>query len=540
MRIALDAADAGLAHAARDDRGVRGHAAARGHDALGGVHAVNVLRARLDPDQDRFSSGLTQSLRFVGGEHDLAARRAGRSGQTGRDRRGLGVRVDRRVQQLIERGRLDPRHRVLARNEAFVRHLDRDLKRSLRRALAVAGLQHPQFAALDRELEVLHVLVMLFQKLGRVGELLEDVRHQRLERGPVGMGGLARRLGDVLGRADAGDHVLALGVDEKFAVERVLAGRGVAGESDAGRRRLAHVAEHHRLHIDCGAPVGGNGVEAAIGDGALVHPGREDRADRAPELVARSLRERLAGLLDDPRLVIGDDSAPVRGVKVGVERIALAFLVLLEDVLEIVDVDVKHDVRVHLNEATIGVVSETRVVRRFRQSFDRVVVQPEVEDSVHHAGHRGARARPHRDKQRIGRAAECAPRQAADLGDRRVDLAPKVFRIGLAVGVEVGADFGGDGEAGRHGQAERGHLVQVRALAAEQVLHLRPAFRALGAEGVDPLRHQSALQYRAKDLGALRPARATPCRNSPILPRETGGRRRAGCPKHKRCRAASD
>ena len=240
------------------------------------------------------------------------------------------------------------------------------------------------------------------------------------------------------------------------------------------------------------------------------------------------------------RLVVGDDGAPVLGAKVGVERIALAFLILLEDVLEIVDVDVEHDVRVHLNEAAIGVVGEARVVRRLRQSFDRGVVQPEVEDRVHHARHRGARARPHRDEQRIGRVAEGAPGQAADLGDRCVDLRRKIRRIGLAVGVEVGADFGGDGEARRHGQAERGHLVQVRALAAEQVLHLRPAFGALGAEGVDPLRHRSAPQYPAKDLGALRSARATPCRNSPIRPRETGGRRRAGCPKHKRCRAASD
>ncbi len=206
------------------------------------------------------------------------------------------------------------------------------------------------------------------------------------------MGRLSRRLGDVLRRADAGDDVLALGVDEEFAVELLGAGRGIAGEGDAGRRRLAHIAEHHRLHIDRGAPVGGNGVEAPIGDGALVHPGREHRADRAPQLVARSLRERLAGLLDHPRFVIVDDCAPVFGVEVGVERVALAVLVLLEDVLEIVNIDVEHDVGVHLNEAAIGIVGETRVVRRFRQSFDRGVVQPKVEDGVHHAGHRGARA----------------------------------------------------------------------------------------------------------------------------------------------------
>ena len=90
--------------------------------------------------------------------------------------------------------------------------------------------------------------------------------------------------------------------------------------------------------------------------------------------------------------VIVDDRAPVFGVKIGVERVTLAVLVVLEDVLEIVNVDVEHDVGIHLNEAAIGIVGETRVVRRFRQRFNRGIVQPEVEHGVHHAGHRGARA----------------------------------------------------------------------------------------------------------------------------------------------------
>jgi len=52
------ARDARPAHAARDDRRMAGHAAARGQDALGGVHAVNVFRAGLDPAEDHFLAGL--------------------------------------------------------------------------------------------------------------------------------------------------------------------------------------------------------------------------------------------------------------------------------------------------------------------------------------------------------------------------------------------------------------------------------------------------------------------------------------------------
>ena len=61
---------------------------------------------------------------------------------------------------------------------------------------------------------------------------------------------------EVLGVADAGDDVFALGVDEVVAAWLVLAGGGVAGEADAGARIIVTVAEHHRLHVDGGAEVG--------------------------------------------------------------------------------------------------------------------------------------------------------------------------------------------------------------------------------------------------------------------------------------------
>ena len=53
----LGAADTGLAHAAGDDGGVRGLAAARGQDALGGDHAVEVVGVGLAADEDDLLAG---------------------------------------------------------------------------------------------------------------------------------------------------------------------------------------------------------------------------------------------------------------------------------------------------------------------------------------------------------------------------------------------------------------------------------------------------------------------------------------------------
>ena len=194
-------------------------------------------------------------------------------------------------------------HRLVAGDQAFIRHIDGDLECRLGGALAGARLQHPQPAVLDGEFEVLHVAIMSLERAKMRGQLGEGLGHQLLERRRLRACRDARRLGDVLRRADAGDDILALRIDQKLAIELLLAGRGIAREGDAGRRGVAHIAEHHGLHADRGAPVLGDVVELAIGDGARRHPRLEHGADGAPQLLVHILRKGLAVVFLDAALV---------------------------------------------------------------------------------------------------------------------------------------------------------------------------------------------------------------------------------------------
>ena len=410
------ARDAGLAHAARNHRRMGGHAAARGQNALGGVHAVDILGRGLHAHQNDLAARVLQQLGFIGIEDDLAAGRARRRGQARADHLAVGLGVDGGMQQLIEGGRINAQDRLFVADEALARHVHRDAQGRLGGALAAARLEHPELAALDREFHVLHVAVVLFQQMRHADEFGEALGQRRLHGGLVGMGGDARHFRDVLGGADARHHILALGVDEELAVKLVLAGGGVAREGDAGGGGLAHVAEDHGLHIHRRAPTLGDVVKAAIGDGALVHPGAEDSAHRAPELGARILREGLAGLLRDAGLVARDDLAPVGGVEVGVEHMAVHVLVLFEDLLEIVVAEVKHHIGIHLDEAAIAIPGETLVACGFGHGDHGLVVEAKVQHRVHHAGHGGAGAGPHGDQQRIGLIAEHMARDAPDIG----------------------------------------------------------------------------------------------------------------------------
>src|SRR5690606_28630601 len=74
----LGAAHAGLAHAAGDDGGVRGLAAAAGEDAAGGDHAGQVVGVGLAADQDDVLALGGQLGGPLGGEDGLADGGAGR------------------------------------------------------------------------------------------------------------------------------------------------------------------------------------------------------------------------------------------------------------------------------------------------------------------------------------------------------------------------------------------------------------------------------------------------------------------------------
>ena len=105
-------------------------------------------------------------------------------------------------------------------------------------------------------------------------------------------------------------------------------------------------------------------------------------------------------------LVALDHGLPVGGDQFGVERDAAVALHVFEDVLEMVMLHAEHDVAVHLDEAAVAVIGEARVAAAPDQALHRDVVEAEVEDGVHHAGHGGAGAGADRDQQRVVRIAE--------------------------------------------------------------------------------------------------------------------------------------
>ena len=97
------AADAGASHAARDHGGMACHAAAGGEDSFCGVHAVNVFGRSFQAHQHDLLTVARAFFCCVGAEDDLPASGAWGCGQSAREQHLFCVRIESRVQQLVER-----------------------------------------------------------------------------------------------------------------------------------------------------------------------------------------------------------------------------------------------------------------------------------------------------------------------------------------------------------------------------------------------------------------------------------------------------
>ena len=179
---------------------------------------------------------------------------------------------------------VDRRDRLRARQQALLDGVDGEAHGRLGGALGVARLQHVQAPLLDRELGVLHVPVVALE------------RAQDLAAAGRGSSGIQSR---------SSERSRGVRTPETTSSPWALARKSPLGSgapvtssrenATPEPERVARVAEDHLLDVDRGAPVVGDAVDAAVGDGALAAPGVEHGADRAPQLLARVAREVVEG-----------------------------------------------------------------------------------------------------------------------------------------------------------------------------------------------------------------------------------------------------
>ncbi len=245
----------------------------------------------------------------------------------------------------------------------------------------------------------------------------------------------------------------------------------------------------------------------------LPAPGAEDRLHGGLELL-----HRVGGESGGDGAELGDDLLQGFHTELGVGGHVVCGPMLRQHLLEIVVGDAENHRAEHLHEAAIGVVDEAGVGRECHHAASNLIVEPDVEDGVHHPRHRELRTRATRNQQGIGGIPEALPGLGLDPLESGRDLVPRSLGEGLA-GIEVGeAGFGRHRETGWNRDSDPGHLAEVGSLAAEETPHALPvaADPLLGVgdlfEAVDPLHDASLVR-----LHIVGPARVGPAGDRPIF-----------------------
>ena len=126
------------------------------------------------------------------------------------------------------------------------------------------------------------------------------------------------------------------------------------------------------------------------------------------------------------------------------------------------------------------------------KALNGIVVEAQVEDRVHHAGHGERSARAHRDEQRIGGIAELLAATGLEVGLGGNDLIECALRPHVAGTRVLNAGLAGNGKATGNRQADTAHLGKVRAFAAKHEVHGLVALGdtsalVIGSKTVNPL-----------------------------------------------------
>jgi len=209
----------------------------------------------------------------------------------------------------------------------------------------------------------------------------------------------------------------------------------------------------------------------------------------------RRLREVPAGVLVEDLLVRLDQGAQVLGAERRVHGDPGGSFDRLQLGGEQLVGHAEHGPAEHLHQPAVGVPGEAIVAALRGEAVHGGVGQPDVQDGLHHAGHREPGTGPYGEQQRVVPVAEPLAQPRLHAPEVAVDLVEHPGRR-CAVGEVGAAGDGGDGETGRHRQTEPGHLRQVGALAAEQVGEFAVTFD----EVVDEFRHGARLLHWSANL----------------------------------------
>ena len=284
------------------------------------MHAPDVLWACLNPHQDRAVALCFRGHGDLRREGDAPGGRARARGQAGAQRIALRRRVDLRVEVLDKAARFDPEQRLLPTARAAFGKVHGDAHRGPRRAGGCHGVEDPKSAVLHGELEAEAIAEVRRGPRPAVFELARRVGQHLLKRGGALPRVLPGRGGQKVGRAQAHERVLSLGLGQIAARQPRRPAALIHQMRDPGPADPLPDPERHALQDKREPGIVRRALRGPQDTGRRSVPAAHHRVDRGAKLRHRILRKRIVRVLRDQRLGVGHERPKRRRLQIRLRR----------------------------------------------------------------------------------------------------------------------------------------------------------------------------------------------------------------------------
>ncbi|OPZ14516.1 MAG: hypothetical protein BWZ06_00922 [Bacteroidetes bacterium ADurb.BinA261] len=316
--------------------------------------------------------------------------------------------IENRMQQFVEFFGITAFQRRLFVDISLAKHVHGNFNHRATRAFSTTSLKQPKFSVLNGKLQILHIFEIIFQFLLYLYQLFCTLGHTFFQ-GRIFCGSFFFRNslllspatrsfeGYLLWRTYTCHDVFALRVDQIFAIKNIFAGGCIARKGHTRSGCIPHIAIYHGLHVDGGSPFFGDIVHFPIEDSTLVHPTVENCTNRTPKLIPGIFGKIVTGTLFNGKFESLDKFFQIFCRKFGVVMNAFRMFYFIHDFLKRINIffslrfQSENNISVHLNESTIGIPRKTSVTGFFCDTLYRLVIQAQIENRIHHSGHRNPR-----------------------------------------------------------------------------------------------------------------------------------------------------
>ena len=160
------------------------------------------------------------------------------------------------------------------------------------------------------------------------------------------------------------------------------------------------------------------------------------------------------------------------------------FLYFVKKAVEFKPVNAHSRRTVHHNKPAVRIQRKTAIRGLFCQPFHRLVGQTEIQNRLHHTGHRNGSAGTDRNQQRIVGITEFFTGGLLKRLQIILNGFLKAFRVFFAVCIIQLTNFRGNCKTCGNGQFCTGHFSQTGAFTAQQLFHFPVAFRITVSEKI--------------------------------------------------------